>query len=127
MSQGERLKKVINSLLESPKSFSDGIGLPSATTIYDVLSDKREITPALLKKIIDTYPNLDPDWLLTGKGNMFTWQEKQSEGEKLEDGGKIYNSKCPECREKDQEIEKLKTDIIELQRQIIEQLKKTSG
>jgi predicted transcriptional regulator len=62
MSQAERLKKVINSLLESPKSFSESIGLPSPTTIYDILASKRKLTPAIMKKIIETYPNLNPDW-----------------------------------------------------------------
>jgi len=76
MSQAERLKKVINSLLESPKSFSESIGLPSPTTIYDILASKRKLTPAIMKKIIETYPNLNPDWLLEGKGDQMLYQNK---------------------------------------------------
>jgi hypothetical protein len=127
MSQGKRLKDIIQSLLESPKSFSDGIGLTSPTTIYDVISDKREITPALLKRIIDTYPLINPDWLLKG-----TLPKLLTERVELNDVNIAYEKtgtirmKCHSCQEKDIEIAKLSKDLIELQKQYIDLLKEVS-
>jgi len=126
MSQGERLKKVINILLESPKSFADSLGLPSPTTIYDVLKNRREITPGLAKIINETYPDLDPEWLLNGTGEMYTWKNKPEKTRELQEGNFLYNKKCLECIKKDEEILRLTSELLIMQKQYIECLKEVS-
>jgi hypothetical protein len=127
MSQAERLKKVINSLYESSKSFSEGIGLGSPTTIYDILSGKRHITPALLKAIIETHTNLNPEWLLEGKGEMYLHKNQNNNTSELNETKVNYGCSCPECKEKDEEILRLKNEVIEAQKQYIECLKEVSA
>jgi hypothetical protein len=128
MDQSERLKSLITELLESPHSFAVGIGLPSAATIYAVINNGRPISQKLLKRIIDTYPNLNPDWIINGTlPKLLTGKMELNKNEILNEGTEYYNSKCHECREKDKEIEKLKSEIIDLQKQIIDKLKEASG
>ncbi len=118
MSHSERLKQLINNLLESPKSFSDGIGLASPTTVYDILGGRRDITPALMRKITETYPNINPEWLLKGEGPMILSEVKK---DALNEPKSEYNSLKEALKEKDLIIENL-NKIIEHQQVLIDQM-----
>lgn len=132
MSQSERLKKFINTIVETPKSFSDEIGLPSATTIYDVISGKRDITPGLLKKILSKYPDLSQEWLLNGTGEMYKVTDS-SPRFSVADETTPYIKPCQLCMEKERTIKLLEERIEDLkktitsQEQCIDQLRALGG
>jgi hypothetical protein len=120
MSQSERLKIFINTLIETPKSFSDAIGLSSATTIYDIIAGKREITPSVLKKIAITYPDLNAEWLLNGTGEMHTVVSTASIL-KLQEKAEPYLKQCQLCQEKERTIRLLEERIEDLKKTISSQ------
>jgi DNA-directed RNA polymerase subunit M/transcription elongation factor TFIIS len=120
MSQSERLKIFINTIFETPKSFSDAIGLSSPTTIYDIIAGKREITPSVLKKISVTYPDLNADWLLNGTGEMHTTLSTASIL-KLQDKEEPYLKQCLLCKEKERTIKLLQERVEDLKKTISSQ------
>jgi len=121
MSQADRLKKIIDYLIETPNSFSKEIGLSTPTTIYDVIAGKRAITQALLKRVVSNYPNLNPEWLLNGTGEMIITKGRPIE--KVKDEKAKNEQECQACKDKDLIIEKYEK-IIQQQTELIDQLTK---
>jgi hypothetical protein len=114
MNSNERLKYIIDQLHETSYSFSRSIGLSRADTIYHVLSGKTPISIRLAKIIIDTYPNINMEWLLTGEGTVFTWQDKPLKREETVNEEHVkYSTACPVCHEKERLIESLESRIQE--------------
>jgi transcriptional regulator with XRE-family HTH domain len=120
MSQSERLKIFINTIFETPKSFSDAIGLSSPTTIYDIISGKREITPSVLKKIAGAYPDLNTEWLLNGIGNMHISLSNEPLFS-ISDKPEPYITQCQLCKEKERTIKLLEERIEDLKKTISSQ------
>lgn len=126
MNEAERLRALITELLESPHSFAIGIGLTKATTIYEVINGKRSISPSLLKKIITTYPNLNPEWLIRGTGTKLLTINKQDLIEKgtfeiVKEEPEVYEKTsrdCKNCQKKDEEIKRLLYEINSVQREL---------
>lgn len=70
-------QKVIDSLLEhygfSPKQFSDKLGLRNPSQIYNYVNGvASRVTEKYADLIVSKFPELNRDYLLTGKGDMFT-------------------------------------------------------
>ena len=69
VTEGQRLRYYIESKDVSIRSFcieSDIL----YTSFHPILQDARPLGMNILKKIMDAYPNLNVNWLLTGKGNV---------------------------------------------------------
>lgn len=67
--EGHRLRYYIESKGVSIRSFcmeSDIL----YTSFHPILQDARPLGMNILRKIIEYYPNLNLNWLLTGKGNV---------------------------------------------------------
>jgi hypothetical protein len=54
------------------KQFAESLGFKRADRIYNVLRGENGISSDLAKIIIDKYPSVNYEWLLTGKGSMAT-------------------------------------------------------
>lgn len=65
-----RLSELLLNLKLNPKEFAESIGLKRADRIYFVLNGRNDISTDLARVINDKYPNVNSDWLLTGKGEM---------------------------------------------------------
>lgn len=65
----ERLSRFIVYLGLKPTSFEAEMGFSNGS-IGKLLNDKRALTSDRLEKIFYKYPELDPEWLMTGKGEM---------------------------------------------------------
>ena len=63
----KRLEILINTLLENKSSFAMKIGMVSQS-LNMYLSGRRNITNKVLKRIKDAFPQVNIDWLKTGKG-----------------------------------------------------------
>ena len=72
-SQGNRLKKIRNSLKLSQEEFGKQIGLTRAA-IASVEADKNKFSQDVLCKLILTF-DVNINYLLVGKGNMFNAPE----------------------------------------------------
>jgi phage repressor protein C with HTH and peptisase S24 domain len=72
MKENERLQAIIDELGVNPNQFAKSIGRTTAG-IYDVLSTKGGrvgISKSLASKIVEVYPQVNYNWLLTGEGEM---------------------------------------------------------
>lgn len=69
-SEGFRLKEIISYLDISNIKFAKMIG-KSPNYISMLITGKKKINDKLLFSITKAVPNLNKDWLLTGKGEMF--------------------------------------------------------
>jgi len=113
----ERLQIVITELLMSIPEFAREIGV-SDDLIYKTLKGKAVITPYLKKKIYDTFPQLNKEWFEEGKGQMYKW--------KLEEKAEKYEISWQKCKQKDNEIAKLRAELNETQKDYIDLLKEVS-
>lgn len=82
MTDAERLKYLIEKLMLTPNSFAREIGA-TPDTLYNILKKGAPITTRLAKRIIDTYPNINIDWLLKGEGELFVWQKIETTDEPI--------------------------------------------
>lgn len=64
------LNKLIDYLKLNPKQFSESLGFDRVDRIYNVLNFKNGISANLANIITNTYPSVNYEWLLTGKGEM---------------------------------------------------------
>lgn len=69
MSIIERLKEYIDYKQISVSAFEKSIGMSNAT-LRNALVNKGTIGANKLEKIIETYSDLNPAWLITGEGEM---------------------------------------------------------
>ncbi|MBQ6097956.1 MAG: hypothetical protein IJK99_09435 [Bacteroidales bacterium] len=67
----ERLIFFLEQRRVSKKRFGESIGMSSSY----VDSIRRSISPEILEKIMDEYPDLNPVWLLTGRGDWLVRDE----------------------------------------------------
>ncbi len=66
----ERLLKFINSIGLSSSRFAEEIGIqPSG--VSHILSGRNNPSYDFIVKILSKFPDLNPDWLILGKGEMF--------------------------------------------------------
>ena len=90
------------------------------------LDNSTGITEETMTKILATYQNINPSWLITGKGSMIIDFSEETAGSfseidnvdstknKFED----YDNICQICKEKDRIIDSLKDQINHYQKEI---------
>lgn len=86
--QKERLKKFIDFLGITPHRFNVTCGLSNSYTA----AMKKGIGDDALKKIATTYPFLNPDWLITGDGEMIIDGVNNIYTERFEVARKVINN-----------------------------------
>lgn len=64
-----RLKEILDNENMSPSAFADAIHF-NQSNLSKVLSGKRNVPAGLTEAIIRKFPKYNPQWILTGKGNM---------------------------------------------------------
>jgi len=82
------------------------------------------ITLKSLNKIEKAYPDLNIEWLKTGKEPMLL---SQTEIDKVEEGTQLYKRTCPECKKKDTEIARLNKELIECKNECIDLLRELAN
>ena len=68
---GKRLELLIKELGENKNSFSKKIGLSNNVTIGRIINEDRSPSGDTLTRILQTFGNVNANWLLTGIGSMF--------------------------------------------------------
>lgn len=66
----QRIDELIKQMRTNPKAFAESIE-KTPTTIYTVLSGRNKPGYEVIESILKKYPNVNPDWLLMGEGEMF--------------------------------------------------------
>lgn len=67
----ERMKSIIEAEGMSVSSFARALGLCDQTIRGIVVQKRNKPSFDLLSKIIETFPTINAEWLLTGNGKMF--------------------------------------------------------
>lgn len=70
----ERLKQFIDSINISISAFEKSIGMSNAS-FRKIYNNNGSIGSDKLERILKTYPQLNPSWLLTGEGSMILGEE----------------------------------------------------
>jgi transcriptional regulator with XRE-family HTH domain len=81
----ERLKALIKVVSKSPTDFAKSLGV-SPGRVNNVTSGRNNFNYEFVKKIVETYRNVNLTWLLIGEGEMF-----------LSDEPGVANHPLPEC------------------------------
>ncbi|MDR1746935.1 MAG: helix-turn-helix domain-containing protein [Tannerella sp.] len=69
MEERERIIQIMEAKKLSPTKFADEIGVQKAI-ISHITSNVNEASKNVIKKILQRYPDISPDWLLLGVGEM---------------------------------------------------------
>lgn len=77
----KRIEKLLAEIDMSPSLFADAIGVQRAT-ISHILSGRNNPSLDLVQKVLSRFPELNPDWMLSGKGEM--WRESRQQEQKIE-------------------------------------------
>ena len=72
----DRILKIIRHYNLSISEFSREIGLNSAATIQKIITYKRKASPKTTGKILNRFPEVQYDWLITGQGEMLKKETK---------------------------------------------------
>lgn len=75
----ERFNQLIEALRMNPSAFAKSIN-KSYTAIENTLKGRTRPGFDLLEAVSLTYPNVDTDWLISGKGEMFRLSTKPADG-----------------------------------------------
>lgn len=119
-----RIKKFIDFLEISNNEFGRTIGCSSAQ-ITQMLTHKKNFGIDKLLNIISNYPNLNPNWLLTGEGSMLSDNNyKLENNSKTEEKTvlsknddllhKMYSDLHNELGQKNNELQELKNELKDL-------------
>lgn len=65
----ERLNTILKHFKINASQFADEIGVQRASVSH-VLSERNKPGFDFIQKILDAYPSISADWLITGKGEM---------------------------------------------------------
>jgi len=71
----KRIRELMEAQELSPSKFAEAIGV-QRSNISHILSGRNKPSLELINKILDTYPQVNTDWLLLGKGPLFTKANK---------------------------------------------------
>ena len=74
----QRIALLIKELDHTKNSFSNAIGLSNNVTIGRIINENRKPSFEVLQKILLTFNNVNANWLLTGKGEIFLSNTKNS-------------------------------------------------
>ncbi|MBW6460169.1 MAG: helix-turn-helix domain-containing protein [Bacteroidales bacterium] len=66
----DRIRKLLEIKKESPSDFAQKLGV-QRSSVSHIMSGRNNPGLDFLQKILTSYPDINPDWLLLGKGEIF--------------------------------------------------------
>ncbi|WP_280748481.1 helix-turn-helix transcriptional regulator [Parabacteroides sp. PF5-9] len=67
----DRIKKIMEKENLSPSKFAEAIGIQRSAMSH-ILSERNKPSLEVITKILDRFTYVNPAWMLSGKGEMFT-------------------------------------------------------
>ncbi len=99
----ERIELLIKELGYNKNSFSKAIGLTNNVTIGNIVNNNRQPSFGIIERIILSFENVNANWLITGKGEIFLNNKpsvSDSEGDIQE-----VKAQLEQCKSKREELE----------------------
>jgi transcriptional regulator with XRE-family HTH domain len=94
----DRLKELMVQLSISAAELADKIGV-QRSSISHILNGRNLPSSQFLEKLLNTYPEVDARWLMTGKGGIYRQDNISNPGESIKrenvHSEEIKNSKTP--------------------------------
>lgn len=113
---GSRIKDLIIQLELNQTSFAESIGV-SQNAIFKTISGQTTPRFSFIDTILKTYPNINRDWLLEGKGEMFNTSTPKPTPE-----DSYLQTYLKQLEEKFEKLLNQKDKLIESQQYLIEHL-----
>lgn len=79
MNERERIEKLIQSLNLSARQFAEQIHVQPGT-ISNMMSGRNNPSLEVMKRIMQRYPTLNPEWLIVGNGKMWRTEPGKEAG-----------------------------------------------
>lgn len=111
MTPSEILKSLLINLQTNARQLSRDIGLKSPQIFYNIRKDINGFSPNLSRRICEHFPQINYEWLLSGRG-MVTHSAEKGIDKKIKND--IQPGHCLICQEKEKLIGDLKCHIEEL-------------
>jgi len=106
----ERIQKIIEDKNLSPSSFADEVGLNRAVVSH-ILHGRNKPGLENLQRILATYPDINPGWLISGKDSMYLDGSGNPKTPTLFDEDEKIPTSSPEKTEYSTEIDSKPTVI----------------
>lgn len=74
----ERIRLLLETLNLTASQFADEINV-QRSGVSHIMSGRNKASLEFIKKILDRYPEISPDWLISGKGPMYRHAGKKTE------------------------------------------------
>ena len=91
MSDKERIESVMSSLGLNARQFATEIRVQPGT-ISNMMAGRNNPSLEVMKRIMDRYPTLNPEWLIAGRGNMWRTEPGKEPG--------LFDTQAPDPKEK---------------------------
>lgn len=91
MNDKERIEKVIGSLGLNARQFATEIRVQPGT-ISNMMAGRNNPSLEVMKRIMDRYPTLNPEWLIAGRGEMWRTEPGKEPG--------LFDAQAPDPKEK---------------------------
>jgi len=100
----DRIQKIIEDKNLSPSNFADEVGLNRAVVSH-ILHGRNKPGLENLQRILATYPDINPGWLISGIGSMYLDGSGDPKTPTLFDEDGAFPSNSPDKTEYSREIE----------------------
>ncbi len=91
MNEKERIEQVIKSLGLTARQFATEIHVQPGT-ISNMMAGRNNPSLDVMRKILQRYPTLNPEWLILGKGDMWRTEPGKEPG--------LFDRQAPDPKEK---------------------------
>jgi len=91
MNERERIEKVIDSLGVTARKFAAEIHVQPGT-ISNMMAGRNNPSLEVMKRIMERYPTLNPEWLIAGRGEMWRTIPGQEPG--------LFDAQAPDPQDK---------------------------
>jgi len=112
MSIIERLEEYITSKNISIRQFEMNIGTSNGV-IHTAIKNRKDIRSSWISKIIEKYPDLNTEWLITGKGSMLRRKDKSTDDREdyLTEFALTLKQDLEDLKNRIEKLENLNSDI----------------
>jgi len=104
MSDKERIEKVISSLGLNARQFAAEIHVQPGT-ISNMMAGRNNPSLEVMKRIMERYKTLNPEWLIAGRGEMWRTEPGKDPG--------LFDTQAPDPKEKSpRQIQKEEPQVV---------------
>ena len=103
MSEKERIEKVMSSLGLNARQFANEIHVQPGT-ISNMMAGRNNPSLEVMKRIMERYPTLSPEWLIADRGEMWRTEPGKEPG--------LFDGQAPDPKEKRATAQKEEPQVV---------------